>query len=285
MDPLSQHIRSILVMWRVRSKANWKPRADILFSAEELECRGYVLLKEAYPPGLVRRIQEKVTEALAKTESRLPRQHAAPDGNQYSWYVKDLAAVLPEVRELLTDELVAAVESHYRSYMSVFKVKCYRNYPVPEEVYAQRELHSNHWHMDHHRGAGLLKIFYLVNDVTDEDGPLCLQPRPRTLFLMRNGFGDRDDYLLSKSVMEDPEHVFKLVGPAGTAVVCDTTICLHRAGKVAPGRHRDIIMFQLKPSKTPLSSNWLEDPQVTYLSDALLGFGEHPTRPTAERRR
>jgi len=285
MDPLSHHVRSILFKLRVRAKASWKPRGDVLFAAEELKQDGYVLLKGAFSPGLVGHIREKVTEALAKTEGRLTRQHAAPDGNHYSWYLKDLATVVPEVQELLTDELIAAVEHHYRSYVRVSKVKCYRNYSVPEKVYAQRELHSNRWHFDHHRGAGLLKIFYLVNDVTDADGPFCLQPRPRTLFLMRNKFGDRDDYRLPMSVMEDPEHVFKLTGPAGTAVVCDTTICLHRASKVAPGRHRDIVQFQLRPSSTPLPSNWFEDPQVTYLSDALLGIREHPTHPTVERRR
>jgi hypothetical protein len=285
MDPLSHHLRSIFFMWRVRFKAGWKPRGDVLFSAKEFERHGYVLLKETYPPDLVQRIQEKATAALAKPESRLPRQHAAPDGNHYSWYVKDLATVAPEVRELLTDELIAAVEHHYRSHLRVYVAKCYRNDPVPEDTYAQRELHSNHWHFDHHRAVGLIKVFYLVNDVTDEDGPLCLQPRPRTLDLMRNGFGDRDDYRLSKSVMEDPEQVFKLTGPAGTAVVCDTTVCLHRAGKVAPGRHRDIIQFHLMPSNAPLSKNWFEDPKVTHLSDVLLGLHEYSTRPTAERRR
>ena len=57
-----------------------------------------------------------------------------------------------------------------------------------------------------------------MDDVTDADGPFCLQPRPRSVYLMRNGFGDRDDYRLPDTVLEDPEHMIKLTGPAGTAI-------------------------------------------------------------------
>ncbi len=285
MDPLSRHIRSFFVLRRVRAEAAVKTRSDVLFAPEELRRHGYVMLKAIYPPRLVDTIRQKATDALSRPDGRLTRQNAAPDGNHYSWYVKDLASVVPEVQEILTDEIVAAVENYHQAHIRVSTVKCYRNSAVPEAVYAQREMHSNHWHFDHHRGAGLIKIFYLVDDVTDEDGPFCLQPRPRSVFFMRNGFGDRDDYRVPDSLLEDPDHMIKLTGPAGTVMVCDTTVCLHRASKVAAGRDRDIVQFQLMPSKTPLASDWITDPRSTYLSDALLGIRDHPTHPTAERRR
>lgn len=285
MDPLSRHIRSFFVLRSVRAEAAVEPRTDVLFAAEDLRRHGYVMLKATYPLRLVDTIRQKAGDALSRPDGRLTRQNPAPDGNHYSWYVKDLASVIPEVQVILTDEIVAAVENYYQAHIRVNTVKCWRNYAVPEEVYAQRELHSNHWHFDHHRVAGLIKIFYLVHEVTDEDGPFCLQPRPRSVFLMRYGYGDRDDYRVPDSLLEDPEHMIKLTGPAGTAIVCDTTVCLHRAGKVAAGRHRDIVQFQLMPSKTPLASDWITDPRSTYLSDALLGIRDHPTRPTAERRR
>jgi len=285
MDPLSHQISGFFALRRVRAEAKLKPLPDVLFSAEDFRRNGYALLPAIYPPDLVETIRQKAGEALSDPEARLPRQNTAPDGNQYSWYVKDLASVVPEVQELLTDEIIAAVENCMRAHIRVATAKCYRNDAVPEDVFQQKELHSNHWHFDHHRGAGLIKIFYLVNDVTEQDGPFCIQPRPRSVFLMRNGFGDRDDYRLPDDVLEDPDHAIRLTGPAGTAMVCDTTVCMHRAGKVAPGHARDILQFQLMPSTTPLAADWIKDPRTTYLSDALLGLADHPTFPAAERRR
>jgi len=285
MDPLSHQIYCYLTLRRIRAEAALAPRSDVLFATKELRRHGYVMLPPIYPPALVEAIRKKAGGTLSNPETRLPRQNAAPDGNHYSWYVKDLSTAVPEVQELLTDEIIATVQNCMQAHIRVAVAKIYRNISVPEDVYRQRELHSNQWHFDHHRGAGLIKIFYLVNDVSDEDGPFCLQPRPRSRFLMRNGFGDRDDYRLSDSVLDDPDHMIKLTGPAGTAMVCDSTVCLHRAGKVAAGRERDILQFQLMPSTTPLAADWIKDPRSTFLSDALLGAREHPTFPTAERRR
>ena len=284
MDPLSHQIYCFFVLRRIRAEAALKPRSDALFAAEELRRHGYVMLPPIYPTALVEVIRKKAGDALSNPKTSLPRQQAAPDGNQYSWYVKDLASAVPEVQDLLTDEIIATIQNCMQAHIRVAVAKIYRNYPVPEDVYRQRELHSNHWHFDHHRGAGLIKIFYLVNDVADEDGPFCLQPRPRSRFLMRNGFGDRDDYRLPNAVLEDSDYIIKLTGPAGTAMVCDSTVCLHRAGDVAAGHQRDILQFQLMPSTTPLASDWIKDLRTTFLSDALLGIGEHQTFPTAERR-
>ncbi len=98
MDPLSHHIRSFFVLRRVRAKAAVKTRSHVLFAPEDLRWLGYVTLKETFPPSLVERIRQKAGNALTRPDGRLTRQNAAPDGNHYSWYVKDLAAVVPEVQ-------------------------------------------------------------------------------------------------------------------------------------------------------------------------------------------
>ena len=70
------------------------------------------------------------------------------------------------------------------------------------------------------------------------------------------GFKGRHDYGLPIEVVEDPKHVVKLVGPPGTAVLCNPQLCLHRADIPAKGQIRDIIEFRFRPSNKPLDENW-----------------------------
>jgi len=76
------------------------------------------------------------------------------------------------------------------------------------------------------------------------------------------GFRNRHRYNLSKDVLEDPNHVVKAIGPTGTAMLCNTELCLHRAEIPEEGHFRDIIQFQFGSSKKPLVDNWIEKIEI-----------------------
>ncbi len=257
-DRLSHHARSRLTLRRIRAGAGIPaPRAG-LFSAELLRVQGVVPLSRLVSHDVIERLCTSVTAALDDSNRRLPRQGEAPDGKVYSWYLRDLDSTVPEIEALLPSGLIDSLEAYYRAHVDVSSVKCWRNEHVPEPVRGLREVNSTRWHCDSRREPGLIKLFYLVHDVAAEHGPFQIQSRPRTQELFRMGYGSRTDYRLPDSNLEEPEHLFTMTGPAGTAILCDTVHCLHRAARTAPGHHRDIVQLQLLPASSPLSSGWLD---------------------------
>jgi hypothetical protein len=149
--------------------------------------------------------------------------------------------IVPEIMSLLTDDILAAVRQYYRSNFTLYLVSAWRNYHVsmtPKEEYL-----SNHWHTDASR-IDSLKVFVVASDVNEDDGPTHVLDREWTREVIRRGFHHRSDYRLPIEKIENPLHLVKLTGPAGTALLANTNLCLHRAGVPAPGRKRDIIEFR-----------------------------------------
>lgn len=46
----------------------------------------------------------------------------------------------------------------------------FRNYSMPDYL-ETFNIYSNVWHLDSHNGFKLLKIFVLLHDTSDDDGP------------------------------------------------------------------------------------------------------------------
>jgi hypothetical protein len=74
---------------------------------------------------------------------------------------------------------------------------------------------------------------------------------------MKMNFGHREDYQIPMEILEDPKHVVKFTGQAGSAIFANTTTCLHRAGN--PQNTRDILQFMFKSSDKPLPKDWVKD--------------------------
>lgn len=271
-DRLSHHARSRLVLRRIRARAGAPAPGAGLFSPDLLHERGIVPLPPLIPPDVIARLRTSVTAAFDDIGRRIPRQGEAPDGNVYSWYLGDLDSTAPDIEALLPPGLVESLGAYYGSQVNVSSVKCWRNEHVPDAVQGVREVNSTRWHCDSRRQPGLLKLFYLVHDVTVEHGPFQIKSRPQTRELFRMGYGSRADYRLPDSVLEDPEGLFTMTGSAGTAVLCDTVHCLHRAARTAPGYHRDIIQLQLLPASAPIAAGWLDTRR------ARIGVSERTTR-------
>jgi ectoine hydroxylase-related dioxygenase (phytanoyl-CoA dioxygenase family) len=93
--------------------------------------------------------------------------------------------------------------------------------------------------------------------VTEDHGPFHILPLSQSHKLAKQRAGRFSPEKLDQFV--EAEHVIKCVGSAGTALLCNTELCWHRAGIPAEGNHRDIVQFQFKPSDEPLSDNWIDD--------------------------
>jgi hypothetical protein len=161
------------------------------------------------------------------------------DGAVVQRTLLDPLGSIPQIRGVLSDSLVRFIEACYGCPVRLLSVTYWRNYHVPPQVSALREVgYSNYWHNDAH-ATDTVKLFVAMSDVSDEDGPLHVIPRPLTRRIIRRGF-NRKQVRQADRFNSD---AFRMVGPRGRAVLCNTTLCLHRAGVPAPGRSRDMLQF------------------------------------------
>lgn len=170
----------------------------------------------------------------------------------YSRMIRAPEKTMPAFEGMLSDYVRDVMTKAYRSYFSVFSFHPYRTRHVPAEE-QDREVYSNYWHFDW-RSTAQYRIFFLLSDVTEADGPFLMNTVARSKALVHSGkWVNRNDH----DAAEANRQAFKFTGPAGTAVICNTTICMHRASIPEPGRVRDLCSVQFMPAATPLRRDWL----------------------------
>ena len=221
------------------------PRSDAL------RRDGYVLLPSAYPRVLVETIRRKVETVMDDPSTSYP---IAPGGA--STRVLGLLTHVPDAAALLSAEVRAILEGYYGTFFRVWSVTCWRNRHVAGYD-GREEIYSNFWHCDV-APVSLMKLFVNVTDVTAETGgALRLHSRGSTQEIMRSGYVSR--WLVrgrAARLLDDPSRVIPVTGPGGSAVLCNTELCLHRASVPEPGAYRDIIEFKFEPSAEPLADDW-----------------------------
>jgi hypothetical protein len=159
---------------------------------------------------------------------------------------------MPVFEAILDDYLRDVMTKAYRSHFSVFSFHPYRTRYVPMED-RHREVYSDHWHFDW-RSTAQYRIFFLLSDVTEADGPFLINSLPRSKSLVSSGkWADRKTH----DIAEMEREAFKFTGPAGTAVICNTTVCMHRASIPEQEHIRDLCSIQFMPATVPLRRDWL----------------------------
>lgn len=155
----------------------------------------------------------------------------------------------PEEKLPLEGLITKDVLDHFREYfgteVDVWSVVCWRNHG-PKQEDREKHVFSNWWHFDQ-APTSIAKLFIAVSDITEDDGPFHIYPIRRSKELIRQGYIDRRNY--GGAPVDDYPGLYKMIGKAGTAVICNTEICLHKAGMPEEGRSRDIIQFQIIPAQ------------------------------------
>ena len=178
-------------------------------------------------------------------------------GKVYSRMINRAHKQIPELRNMITKELLEMFEDHFGGNFQITYTAMWRNYHVPPEVLAEKEIFSSKWHCD---GADTEEITLFINlsDVKEDDGAFHLQSKERTKELVKLGFKTRQDPGIPLDVLEDPKYIIKHTGPAGTTVLGNSSVCMHKAGIPEFGHQRDIMQFKIDPSIEPLKENWPE---------------------------
>lgn len=222
---------------------------------KQLTDTGILPLGTPYDKELISTLQSKYNKMIEDDRySFIKFQH---EGKVYSRMLYMAFKNFREVGELLTDDIKNLIKGRYQSNFQVTHVMCWRNYHAPAEMLGGKEIFSNRWHCDHSNTA-IEKLFVNLSDVTEDDGPFHIMSRSRTKEIIKMGFGDRKNYQLDKNILEDPKYITKATGPAGSALLCNTELCFHRADIPVEGHSRDLIQFKFVPSKEPLHDDWLD---------------------------
>ncbi len=115
---------------------------------------------------------------------------------------------------------------------------------IPDKFLQEEEYYSNFWHQDSDVYK-LLKIFILINNVTDYDGPLTFLDLENT----KKNWSDLK-YRNSLNNIKKIDNEIKFTGKLGDYLILDTSRSLHRAG--IPQKYREMLTLTLYPkwSKT-----------------------------------
>ena len=156
--------------------------------------------------------------------------------------------IIPSAFHDIISKHRAEIEAYVGKAFLCERPLCFRNLGIPDE-YKTYDVYSNIWHQDSHDGNRLLKIFVLLMDVTEEDGPFCFLDRDATL---QHWPALRERWTFEKmKVVPAFSEERRAIGPRGSYLILDTASCMHRAS--IPKGHRDMMQLTLYPSwrKTP----------------------------------
>lgn len=218
-----------------------------------------IRIKHAYTSSLIELIQTKIHENL--NLGNWYCRHDSCREKCFSQSIPFIYKLIPEVKELINPKISSIIENIYGEYFEIVNILCWRNYHVPPDIAKGKELYSQRWHIDQFPPQTLLKLFVNISNVTEEDGPFHIHSLDRTKQLIKGGYNpytSRQNYCSSLYDWLDKDSI-KAIGEPGTAMLCNTTTCLHRASIPSMGHYRDIIQFQIVPASTPLSSDWIQN--------------------------
>ena len=149
----------------------------------------------------------------------------------------------------LSDPLFSIVTNYFGSIPTLNRVDLLHSFPraTPEE-----HISSQLFHQDH-EGLTQAKVFLNIYDVAEENGPFTFVPAIVTERVLRAIREERkrsgaereghyrDDEVAAHGGLAVAD---RLLGPAGTAAIVDTSRCLHSGSRVQPGHFRLCLYIQ-----------------------------------------
>jgi ectoine hydroxylase-related dioxygenase (phytanoyl-CoA dioxygenase family) len=171
--------------------------------------------------------------------------------------VKPAALHIPELKELLTPEIIKIASDYYGNRnFEVSHVTAWRNYYLGITGLS-KDLYSNLWHNDQ-SPLGTLKMFLLLSDgVTRDNGATKVLDISQTKRVMRTGYFERKYvYGPARKFLSNQNNFTVLEGDSGFAFIFNPQLAVHAAGLVAEGKFRDVAVITIRPSETPLREDW-----------------------------
>lgn len=252
--------------WRAASQYNQRFPSDRM-SVED----GYALLPAGSLPGTngivetCRRLfleKKAILEANAPTSEEAARQQRSKRSFLFNLLDADDLHANPSLVDFaLSDPLFSIVTNYFGTIPSLAGVNLI--YSIPR-VTPDEHISSQLFHRDP-EGVTQAKVFLNIFDVDDSHGPFTFIPAaqserivPAMLRRRRQAGGWSrarydDEEIESQGGLDG---LVRLLGPAGTAAIADTSRCLHAGSRLAPGRFRLCLFLQYRTSSHGTARNF-----------------------------
>ena len=156
---------------------------------------------------------------------------------------RDLIEHRAILRYGLSNELLSLVARYMGQVPVMPYIFIWRSLPTGEAPRRGSQL----WHLDH-SDTQQVKAFVFMEDITADNGPLCLIPAPlsqrlrgqlRYNWLNRRRIADADMYRL----LDPDKDVVEITGRKGTVVLVDTSRCFHYGSRLQEGM-RHVLLYR-----------------------------------------
>ena len=236
---------------QIRRQSPWKnfiPRSD-----------GYRILTSNEMPGIDRLLAAAQEIAARKVPLAPP---VKPPATFVHMMTAEELTRHPEIIEIATQGPIVEAAADYLGYLPrLYHVGLWLSRPM-----ADAPLGAQLYHLDQ-PDTGMLSLFINVTDVGPGDGPFFFysaeatqRVRTETDYERRSfvsgdirgeEFGRLKDDAVERCTGTRP---MSMIGPAGTALFCDTSVCMHAGSRCESG-HRVMLVLRYTPPHRPLFRN------------------------------
>lgn len=224
-----------------------------------LKSDGLFLLGNQYRKSLIQELSEQFSDLINRPDFSFDKKPRGMPGVSYG--IICAHKTMPNLQLLINDTICSAIQAYYRTHFKVLHVHAWRNYYFDPEEVGNKEVYSNFWHFDY-RSTDVMKLFVNLSDVREDNGPFHIVPRDRSRQVLMHSYIDRHHYGMPVNVLESIAKPLKTTGSKGTALLCNTQRCLHRADIPAKGKFRDIVQFQFIPTYEDLRGDLFRDVEI-----------------------
>jgi len=232
-------------------------------SAQVPRAQGYTLLRNGTLPGTDRVIaicRELFAARKAEFEARvLTPEEQAREQKKKAGFLRDLledSDVLahPELVDFaLSDPLLSMITGYLGVVPDLNRVDIIYSRP---RANPDHFIKSQLFHQDP-EGLQQMKVFLYLFDVEEPNGPFFFIPAAESERVVRavrrqRPRGERDETRFTDVEVERAgglKSAVRVTGPAGTAVLVDTSRCLHAGSRVHPGHFRACLFLQYCTSR------------------------------------
>jgi hypothetical protein len=161
----------------------------------------------------------------------------------------------PLIDKILTEELLEVIQQYYKSYVNLLNIHIYRITSPDDKMLENAYGQTVNFHTDGSTSESL-KIFILLNDTSEIDGPMNLINTENTASILKNTKINLDVSVRNEFI-ERNHHTVKFIGEKGRVLIARTNDCLHRATTPLSGRTRDIMTLYVTTSGVSRSKSEL----------------------------
>ncbi len=238
--------------------------AGVNAAARRLNDEGWLKVDSTADPSALARIRARYEELIVDPGSSVDLGFATrADAVRH---VIDPMARIPELGALFDDRVAQVVRAAYGTHFAVHAVRVWRTIHIPDRELVRRgrfrrarpvSVMANLFHNDEHPVSTLKYFVQLTSDVGPDTGALRVIPIRTTRRIVRTGYL-RPDAVFgpARRLLAASNDAIVFDGAPGSGLLCNSELCLHRAGIPKAGFERAMIQFTLVPSAYPLRPDW-----------------------------